>query len=37
MAVKQGLLQKTIALSDLTDLSFIPDHIKAAEIGIDGK
>jgi len=37
MAVKQGLLQKTIALSDLTDLSFIPDHIKAAEIGVDGK
>ena len=37
MAIKQGLLQKNIALSELTDLRFIPDHLTAAEISVDGK
>jgi NitT/TauT family transport system substrate-binding protein len=37
MAIKQGLLQKNIALSELTDLRFIPDHLTAAEISVAGK
>jgi NitT/TauT family transport system substrate-binding protein len=32
MALKQGLLQKHIALSELTDLSFVPGQLKAADI-----
>jgi len=37
MALEQGLLQKAIELSELTDLSFIPNHLKAAQIQAAGK
>jgi len=37
MALGQGLLQKAIELSELTDLSFIPNHLKAAQIQAAGK
>jgi NitT/TauT family transport system substrate-binding protein len=37
MALKQGILQKHIALSELTDLRFIPDQLKAADIKVDQK
>jgi len=32
MAVKEGLLQTPVKISDLIDLSFIPDHVNAADI-----
>jgi len=37
MALKQGLLQRPIELSELTDLSFIPVHLKPAQIPAVGK
>jgi NitT/TauT family transport system substrate-binding protein len=35
MALREGLLQQPIKISELTDLSFIPEHLEAADIKVD--